>query len=979
MLGHVELDEPRSSMASVTSARDAAPPPSPWPRAAARPRAPPDGHAARRRPSARARARRVVARAGIDPPCRAAATASLRDSVAGHRAPSVSAAAAASCRARSSWLVAPGVLACGRPLPPGAAVRVALVGDASRAGAPRPARRRRLARAAADRRASCRLAAAAIARARPSSGCHRPPRRRCRSAGRPGATPPPASRTTPSSVTSAPARVDHPPARRQRRRAARAPRRGRAPTASAPGGASRAPLGSRRMASASATATAPPAAGQLRRCVSARRRARPCAGTRGAPACRAPRGRLGATASAIDVSHADGHVARARPRRRGAAPGRPRDRPPTAPPAAPVPTRSSGSSRPASRAVRRAPAMAARRVRASIARGRGVVGQRASAPPRRAAVERSPARLRRLDRLARSARGPPRPSRRSLAAAAAPASVLLLGDRSRRPAAPARPARRPASGIAHARTLEIASMLFASAAWPRRPASATPTTSGASSASPRSTAASRASRRRASSDTVWPRAASVPRSSGVPPRATRASVALCRRRASRSRSSPACSAVSARLGQAKLAPSASWRRPASPVPCAPPRRARPSSRERDAAACSSAARRSPRAASASAWAAASAAPVACAAVERAAEPVARRRHERRRRARCRRDRRASCCSAWAASRRACGRSSARRSRTRSRFASASASSCLRRPPPPLVPADAGRLLEERPALLRPQRERLVDHALADEQEGVVGQVGIVEQVDEVAQPDALAVEQVLVLARPEEPPPQLDLAEVDRQQPVLVVDDERHVGHADGPPRRRAGEDDVLGPPRAQRPALLAQRPAQRVGEVALAAAVGAHDGADARSELDPVRSAKDLKPTMRSARSRATLTSFPCSRPATSWATNSRSSAEAPVRPSASSALGGRRLCLAAVAALAAARALAVDARPRRRSAWSWSGPSALHDAVGGGRPGRRVGVLLEPALGRLQRADRHVRPRARAPAHARSQRRAASRPRSR
>ena len=102
-------------------------------------------------------------------------------------------------------------------------------------------------------------------------------------------------------------------------------------------------------------------------------------------------------------------------------------------------------------------------------------------------------------------------------------------------------------------------------------------------------------------------------------------------------------------------------------------------------------------------------------------------------------------------------------------------------PTPLVLADAGRLLEQRPPLLGAQRERLVDHALADEQERVVGQVRLVEQVDEVAQPDALAVEQELVLARAEEPPAQLDLAEVDRQQPVLVVEDERDVGHAHAP------------------------------------------------------------------------------------------------------------------------------------------------------------------------------------------------------
>ena len=85
-------------------------------------------------------------------------------------------------------------------------------------------------------------------------------------------------------------------------------------------------------------------------------------------------------------------------------------------------------------------------------------------------------------------------------------------------------------------------------------------------------------------------------------------------------------------------------------------------------------------------------------------------------------------------------------------------------PAPLVATDAGHLLEQRPALLGPQRQRLVDHALPDEQERVVGQVRVVQQVDEVAQPDALAVEEVLVLARAEQPPAELHLPEIDRQQ-----------------------------------------------------------------------------------------------------------------------------------------------------------------------------------------------------------------------
>ena len=97
---------------------------------------------------------------------------------------------------------------------------------------------------------------------------------------------------------------------------------------------------------------------------------------------------------------------------------------------------------------------------------------------------------------------------------------------------------------------------------------------------------------------------------------------------------------------------------------------------------------------------------------------------------------------------------------------------LRLPPTPLVAAHAGGLLEQRPAFLRPQREGLVDHALADEQEGVVGQVRAVQQVHQVAQAHPLAVQQVLVLARAVEPPRQVDLAVVHRQQPVAVVEDQ---------------------------------------------------------------------------------------------------------------------------------------------------------------------------------------------------------------
>ena len=76
---------------------------------------------------------------------------------------------------------------------------------------------------------------------------------------------------------------------------------------------------------------------------------------------------------------------------------------------------------------------------------------------------------------------------------------------------------------------------------------------------------------------------------------------------------------------------------------------------------------------------------------------------------------------------------------------------------------AGHFLEERASLLGAERERLIDHALADEEEGVVGEMRRVEQVDEILQPDALLVQQVVVLAGAEEAPPQLDRLEFERE------------------------------------------------------------------------------------------------------------------------------------------------------------------------------------------------------------------------
>ena len=197
------------------------------------------------------------------------------------------------------------------------------------------------------------------------------------------------------------------------------------------------------------------------------------------------------------------------------------------------------------------------------------------------------------------------------------------------------------------------------------------------------------------------------------------------------------------------------------------------------------------------------------------------------------DSRVACCSACAARRRACGRSSPRMSSTLARLTSAStscSSARRRRRSWRLTPATSSKRGRRSSG---PKRQGLVDHALADEQERVVGQVGRIEQVDEILEPDPLAVEQVVVLAGAVEPPAQLQ----DPDSPPAARLSElsstrRHIGHAERRPPIRAGEDHVLRLARPERATLLAEGPAERIGEVALARAIRSDDGADARIRI---------------------------------------------------------------------------------------------------------------------------------------------------
>ena len=149
--------------------------------------------------------------------------------------------------------------------------------------------------------------------------------------------------------------------------------------------------------------------------------------------------------------------------------------------------------------------------------------------------------------------------------------------------------------------------------------------------------------------------------------------------------------------------------------------------------------------------------------------------------------------------------------------------------PVAVEPDPRRLLEERPALVGAVGEEEVDHLRLDHHAGVAAEPGAAQQVLDVAEPDRRAVEQVVALARAREPPGDDHLAVRDREVAVAVVEEEGDLGDVDRPAGRRALEDHVLHLPAAEQPGrLLAQHPAHRVGDVGLAAAVGAHDGGHA-------------------------------------------------------------------------------------------------------------------------------------------------------
>ncbi len=142
--------------------------------------------------------------------------------------------------------------------------------------------------------------------------------------------------------------------------------------------------------------------------------------------------------------------------------------------------------------------------------------------------------------------------------------------------------------------------------------------------------------------------------------------------------------------------------------------------------------------------------------------------------------------------------------------------------------DAGRFLDDRPAFLGTSIQHSVDLALADDHVLLATDPGVGQQFLHVEEAARHAVDRVLRIAVAEEDARDRDLAQVDAEGAVRVVDRDAHLGAAERRALGGAGEDHVVHLLAAHRLRRLgAQHPGERVDDVRLARAVRADDDRD--------------------------------------------------------------------------------------------------------------------------------------------------------
>ena len=150
-----------------------------------------------------------------------------------------------------------------------------------------------------------------------------------------------------------------------------------------------------------------------------------------------------------------------------------------------------------------------------------------------------------------------------------------------------------------------------------------------------------------------------------------------------------------------------------------------------------------------------------------------------------------------------------------------------------VLADTCRLLKHLPALSALDGQYLVDLTLSDNGVALPAHAGVHKQLVHVLEPYRLLIDIVLRLAAAVIAPGNGHLGLVPGEDMLGVVDHQRHLRKAHLAALFRAAEDHILHLGAAKLTAVLfAHDPADRVGNVGLAGAVGTHNGGDILSEI---------------------------------------------------------------------------------------------------------------------------------------------------
>ena len=161
----------------------------------------------------------------------------------------------------------------------------------------------------------------------------------------------------------------------------------------------------------------------------------------------------------------------------------------------------------------------------------------------------------------------------------------------------------------------------------------------------------------------------------------------------------------------------------------------------------------------------------------------------------------------------------------------------------LVAGDARRLLDEDPPLVRLRRQHVVELLLVHDRIGPGAGARPGQEVEDVAEAAGVAVEEVLALRGAVEPPAHRDLAP-GHGQGAVVRKRQLDLREPDRLARGRPMKDQVLHAGAAQGlGTLLAERPANGLGDIALAAAVRANDPGDAGQNSDSRLLGKRLEP----------------------------------------------------------------------------------------------------------------------------------------